>query len=113
MDVTRETVNYKIISFEEGVGRILVQYEGLESTPIPIDLPLNTSGLYFSGEELDQYIRVMAPLHLINREIKIKSGVANAEAIHALVQPVEPLTPVAIPVEASTAQSSDLFDVLK
>jgi hypothetical protein len=55
----------------------------------------------------------MAPLHLINREIKIKSGVANAEAIHALVQSIEPLTPVAVPVEASTPQSSDLFDVLK
>ena len=113
MDVTRETVNYKIISFEEGAGRILVQYEGLEGTPIPIDLPLGNNGLYFTGEELDQYIRVMAPLHLINREIKIKSGVANAEEIHALVQPIAPMTPVAIPETASTPQSSDLFDVLK
>lgn len=102
--VSKDTVKYKVVEFLEEQGQILVIYENL-NYPVSIDLYPKEDGLYPVGEELDQIIRNMAPITLINRQIAISNGVANASEIQQMVIPVEK--------EETPANALDLFEVLK
>jgi hypothetical protein len=97
--LTFENVTYKIINFDEAEGRITVIYDELAQLQI-IDLYLTPTGLYPSDKELDEYIRMMCPIHIINRRIVFADGIPNSEEIKKLVTegpapiifpPVEPL----------------------
>ena len=83
--MTLDEVVYKIVYFDKTLGKIQVVYDGLDFL-VPIELHLNPdTNLYPIGTELDRYIRSFCPLHVINKNIAIKEGVANENDISALV----------------------------
>jgi hypothetical protein len=83
--MTLDEVVYKVVYFDRTTGKIQVVYDGLDFL-VPIELHLNPdTNLYPSGTELDRYIRSFCPLHIINKNIAIKEGVANESDIVALV----------------------------
>jgi DNA polymerase III sliding clamp (beta) subunit (PCNA family) len=79
-------MDYKIISFDEASGSVVIRYRE-DASPISVNLPLDENGLYVTGEALDQYIRGFIPVEYFQRIDTIKAGVQNADAIKALVQP--------------------------
>ena len=86
-------MNYKIIKFDEQLGRITVLPEGFD--PIDIDLPLNENNEVYEGEQLQQYITGFLPIYHVDRMNALLFGITNAESIRNLVEPsdyVEPPT---------------------
>lgn len=83
--ITRETINYSIVGFDNTRGTITVQFDHVDFT-VPVDLQLDpVTNLYPVGSALDSYIRNFCPLHVITRNINIKAGIANESAISSLV----------------------------
>lgn len=82
--------SYKIVKFNEASGQVEVEY-GQNGQRFTVDVPIK-DGLYIVGQELADYVAGMAPVWHIERAAQIKTGIANASEIAALVQ--EP-TPVA------------------
>lgn len=107
--VTKETLTYDIVHFDEAAGQIQVVYGGLPGVPIAVDLYLDSNGLFPTGHVLDDRIRHMAPLEFINRQISLDQGIPNAEEIHKLVKKDDSLKFDG----AGDQVPSDLFDVLK
>ena len=83
--MTLDEVVYKIVYFDKTIGKIQVVYDGLDFL-VPIELHLNpNTNLYPTGTELDRYIRSFCPLHIINKNIALKEGVANENDVAAMV----------------------------
>lgn len=83
--MTFDEVTYKIVGFDSELGRVEVLFTGLDFVT-NIELHLTPAGLYPEGDKLDTYIRMMCPIHLINRKEKIAAGVPNKDAILSLVE---------------------------
>lgn len=79
--------NYKIISFNESAGSIVVEFDPTMAN-LAIDVPLNNEGLFITGEELDAYIKGFIPTWHIERMQKLSAGVPNANEIASLVETV-------------------------
>lgn len=97
--LTFENVTYKIVGFDEAQGRITVVYDGLDQLQY-IDLHLTVNGLYPEGNELDEFIRMMCPVHIINRQLALSAGIANSDAIKKLVSeaPAHIVFPPSLPL---------------
>jgi hypothetical protein len=95
-------MDYKIIDFNEVSGSALIRYRE-DAAPINVNLPLDENNLYVTGEALDQYIKGFIPVEYFQRMDVLKSGVQNADAIKALVQP----EPVQETIEETTAVSPE------
>lgn len=93
--MTFDEVKYTIVGFDRATGRLSVVYYELDYVS-EIDLHLTPEGKYPEGSELDMYIRMMCPLHIINRKIAVREGIPNEDSILNLVQDmpdhVNPLT---------------------
>jgi hypothetical protein len=102
-------MEYQIINFNPNMGSITVLYKnnGKDIATYNIDLPIN-NGLYPVGDELVACIMQMAPTWLIEREEKIKSGVANAIEIEALVIPLPPIEEILQPISQLQPASTGL-----
>lgn len=85
-------MDYKIISFDQSTGSIVVRYRE-DMSPINIDLPLNDDGLFIVGEELDTYIKGFIPVWHLERIDRLSQGIANSLEIEKLVQPEEAVDP--------------------
>lgn len=90
---------YKVVSFNKMSGQLMIEV-AKELPPIPIDVPIR-DGLYITGAELDAHIKGFIPVDFINRQLQINNGVANADALLALVQTTEV---VEVPTIKSQAQ---------
>lgn len=86
-------MEYQIISFDESVGQIVVEYN--EGMTFALDLPIE-DGAYPEGEALDVLIKQFLPVWVVERKNAIASGVSNAESIKAVVVP-KPVQPVQQP----------------
>ena len=87
--ITFADVKYKIVGFDSETGRLSVIYDGIPTVSI-IELHLTPQGLYPEGKQLDEFIRMMCPIHIINRNLTIKKGVANSDNIASLVEDMPP-----------------------
>lgn len=74
---------YKIISFNEVTGQIIVDYAD-NMAPIVIDVPI-VNGLFLSGDELNTYITGFIPTEFIERQNQLKQGISNSDEIKSLV----------------------------
>lgn len=109
---------YKIVSFNELHGQIEIQYD-VNYPPVCVDLPLE-NGLFLTGDALDAYIQGFIPVTHIDRLNTLKNGVANANEIQALVQPIDSLptdstveiAPYGASVSASVASDMEFIKQL-
>ena len=85
--ITFEDVKYKIVGFNKENGQLTIQYDGLDFLST-VDLPLTHEGLYIEGAVLDEYIRMMCPVHVINRKLALAAGIPNEDSISQLVEPL-------------------------
>jgi len=83
--ITFADVQYKIVGFNSDNGHISVLYDGLDIIST-LELHLTPMGLYPEGEELDTFIRMMCPIHIINRKTALTNGVPNSDFITSLVE---------------------------
>lgn len=97
-------MDYKIISFDQSNGSIVVRYRE-DMSPVNIDLPLDENGLYPTGEALNEYIRAFIPVWHLERLDRLAEGVANAAEIQALVQEETPVQTEIIELTAEQIQS--------
>ena len=74
---------YKIISFNEATGQIIVDY-AINMSPLVIDVPI-VNGLFLSGDDLNTYIAGFIPTEFIERQNQLKNGIANSDEIKGLV----------------------------
>jgi len=74
-------MEYKIVKFNAAQGQITVKCQELYFN---VDLPV-TNGLFPVGEELDALITGFIPVWHFERLASLAAGVANADAIQALV----------------------------
>jgi hypothetical protein len=102
------TLNYVIRGFDEKVGQILVEVTCVEHNNVQtfaVDLPIKEDNTYPVGEELNDLMKSMTPTWFFERMDKTSAGVANVDAIKALVIPYpepEPLV-VGTPSEVPTS----------
>lgn len=82
-DVKQITSDYKIISFDNESGTIVVSWDYNQQTHT-ISLPIE-NGAYLTGVHLDQYIRGFFPIQHYERLEQIQSGIANEGNIDLLV----------------------------
>lgn len=109
--ISFKDVTYKIVGFDLATGVLSVFYTGMDRISY-IDLHLTPEGKYPEGRELDEYIRMMCPLHVINRRLAIEQGeIPNAGNILSLIQEMPP--ELANNNNTDTPNSDDLFDVLR
>ena len=83
-------LSYKIRTFDTAGGSILISVHnagGTEVGAVNIDLPMDADGLYLVGTELDDYIKGFIPDSHFERLETVGSGVSNASAITALLDP--------------------------
>jgi hypothetical protein len=78
---------YKIRSFDESTGQIIISVEGYHSL-IAIDLSLDENNNVPTGEDLHRYINGFVPYSWIERTEKLKNGIANKQSILDLVEPL-------------------------
>lgn len=83
--ITFDDVKYKIIGFDAELGRISVLYDELPDVAV-LEVHLTPDGLYPEGDELDVFIRMMCPIHVINRKHALANGVSNSDYIMGLVE---------------------------
>lgn len=88
-------MEYQIISFDESVGQIVVEYN--EGMTFALDLPIE-DGAYPEGEALDILIKQFLPTWVVERKQMIASGVRNKDNIKSIV--VERTTPVKQEIDA-------------
>lgn len=87
-------MDYHIIAFDAQLARITVIYAGA-LYPVGLDLPVSEDGKVPVGDDLKTWILDRTPQELIERKRLIGSGVANANEIEKLVEPiVAPPTPI-------------------
>jgi len=79
--------SYQIIGFNKHSGSVLVKYhyDGDHIATYNVDIPLDESGLFIVGEQLDRHISGMFPLGVLDRMSKLKAGIPNADVIQSLV----------------------------
>lgn len=82
-DVKQITSDYKIISFDNESGTIVVSWDYNQQTHT-ISLPIE-NGAYLTGVHLDQYIRGFFPIQHYERLEQIQSGISNEGHIDSLV----------------------------
>jgi hypothetical protein len=88
-------INYKITSFDEELGRIIVLPEGYGS--MVIDLYPDENNNYLTGEALDTYIRgFLTSLEWENDRKAAALAAQNSAAIQQLVEPVTDPAPAAV-----------------
>ena len=78
---------YKIVSFDENLGQIVISVEGYNSL-ISIDLPLDDFNNVPIGNDLHLYINGFIPFNWIERNKKLKNPILNAEEIKKLIEPI-------------------------
>lgn len=81
-------LTYKIRVFDDKTGSIALSLHrgDTEVGNISIDLPLNDSDQYPTGDELDTIIKAYIPYDYYNRIEKISGGISNASSISELVE---------------------------
>lgn len=84
--ITFKDVKYKIVGFDSANGHLSVIYDGLDQVTL-LEVHLTHEGLYPEGDELDTFIRMMCPIHIINRKNILANGVPNTDSIQSLVEP--------------------------
>ena len=77
------TSDYRIISFDNTTGTIVVAWDYNQQTHT-INLYIE-DGAYITGDHLDQYIRGFFPIQHYQRLEQIKSGISNESHIEDLV----------------------------
>jgi hypothetical protein len=82
-ELYNDVVSYKIVSFNQMTGQIVVSCDDLQQE-FSIDLPIE-NGNYPTGKLLDNYIRGFLPVWLIDRKKKLKNGVENSSEIESMV----------------------------
>lgn len=82
---------YKIIGFDETAGVLIIQFD-TNMAPLTVDVPFDENGQYITGDALDHHIQGFIPVWHLDRLARISSGVANVDAIKALVETPEPVT---------------------
>lgn len=90
---------YKVLSFNESNGQLTIEF-AKELAPLTVDVPIE-NGLYIAGEALETYVQGFIPTWFIERQTQISSGVANVEALQALV---EQTTTVEVPTTLTPEQ---------
>lgn len=75
---------YKVVNFDENTGQLVIDF-ALGMAPITVDVPIK-DGLYITGEELDAYVQGFIPTWHIERQTQISQGIANTNALKALVE---------------------------
>jgi hypothetical protein len=53
-----------------------------------VDVPINSDGLFITGQELDEYIKGFIPTWHLERLEKLKEGISNVNDIANLVEAV-------------------------
>jgi hypothetical protein len=103
-------MDYKIIGFDGAAARVILRVRDL--APIAVDLPIDDNGNLPTGDVLTQYLRGFVPTWHFERQEKLASGVANAAAIAALVQPETPVEKSAeqLAIEIRYARDHQLAD---
>lgn len=85
------STDYKIIGFNTSIGQLTIQFDCV-NYPVLLDLYLDEDGQYPEGEVLDNYIRTICPVGVVEREQKISEGISNEKNILSLVQVSEKQT---------------------
>jgi hypothetical protein len=85
------TTDYKVTAFDTQIGQLTIQFDCV-NYPVLLDLHLDENGCYPEGQVLDEYIRSICPLGVVERVQKISEGVPNESSILSLVQEVAPET---------------------
>jgi len=94
---------YKVTNFDETTGQLIVEFaQGM--APLSVDVPIK-DGLYITGEELDTYVQGFIPTWHLERQTQINAGVANADALKALV---EQTADVEVPTVLTEEQKTNL-----
>lgn len=78
-------IQYQIRAFDEANAQLIVEFDGMPL--VAVDLIIDENGNVPEGEALDSAIRQYMPTWHMERKRKLESGIANAEAIKALVVP--------------------------
>jgi hypothetical protein len=78
-------MEYKIVNFYPEEGKIEVFYSDKLSN-LFVDVPINSDGLFITGQELDEYIKGFIPTWHLERLEKLKEGVSNIDEIANLVE---------------------------
>lgn len=102
------TETYKIIAFNEATAQITIRVG--ELAPTTVDLPIDEQGNLPTGELLTQYLAGFIPTWYFERQEKLAAGIANADAIAALVQPEPAYQPTT--EELATAVRAQRDDLL-
>lgn len=79
--------DYKITQFDASTAQISVYFIPLGFS-MSIDLPLDENRCVPVGEELDVYIKGFLPYGVVARQQALANGVANVDAIAALIESV-------------------------
>lgn len=88
--------HYKVLSFDKYSGSLTIQFAE-NVPPLNVDVPINETGLFMTGQELDQYIQGFVPTWHIDRLEKLKNGVSNVAEVEALVDPAQEVILPSIP----------------
>lgn len=94
-------MSYQIIDFIEETGQIILYVEGF--VPFSVDLPLDEHNNVPTDNELDVYLKGYVPVWQIERNNKLKAGIANADEIRKLVNP--------LPQETTNIQSQKSMEI--
>lgn len=78
-------MDYKITKFNAVTAQIEVDFLLLPGFSLSIDLPVDEQGMVPTGIDLDNYIKGFLPYGTVDRMSKLSNGVANADAIQALI----------------------------
>lgn len=109
-------MNYKIISFDQNTGSIVVRYRD-DMPPVNVDVPLNDDGLFITGQELTEYINSFIPVWHLERMDRLSAGVANADQIQSLVQeeivPAVQEEPLLNPLEVENIKMWEQYELEK
>jgi hypothetical protein len=78
-------MEYKIVNFYPEEGKLEVFYSDKLSN-LFVDVPINSDGLFITGQELHEYIKGFIPTWHLERLEKLQEGVSNVNEIANLVE---------------------------
>lgn len=80
-------MDYKIVHVDPINAQIVVEFLLIDGYRVAIDLPIDDNGEVPTGNNLDNYVKGFLPYYLVERKVKLSSGITNIDQLMQYVEP--------------------------